>query len=106
MTSKCQIIYWRDIPAQVKVRSATARTARSLSERFQQAIDAAAMREGLIGTNEYLAMWRTSPWFDREGAAEEVASELVMELEAALPQDLLTELVAKGGHSSATSPGK
>ena len=29
-----------------------------LSERFQEAIDAAAMRAGLIGTDSYLEEWR------------------------------------------------
>jgi hypothetical protein len=103
MTSKYQIIYWRDIPAQIKVRSGAARTSRSLSERFQQAIDEAAMREGLIGTDEYLAMWRTSPWLDREGELEEAATTLILELESAYPQDRLADLVAAGGHNLAGS---
>jgi len=97
VTSKYQIIYWRDIPAQIKVRSGASRLARGLSDRFQQAIDEAAMRAGLIGTDEYLEMWRTSEWMDREGAAEEVAAALVVELESAFPQDRLTDLVAGGG---------
>lgn len=105
MTSKYQIIYWRDIPAQIKVRSGAARTSRSLSDRFQQAIDEAAMREGLIGTDEYLAMWRTSQWFDRDGEVEEVAAAVILELEAAYPQDRLTDLVARGGHGPAASSG-
>jgi len=100
MTSRCQIIYWRDIPAQVKVRAASARTARSLSERFQQAIDEAAMREGLIGTEEYLSMWRPSEWFEREGPPDEVASALVAELETGFPPDRLAEMVGRGGRSS------
>jgi hypothetical protein len=98
MTSKYQIIYWRDIPAQIKVRSGAARISRSLSERFQQAIDETAMRVGLIGTDEYLAMWRTSPWLDREGELEELATALVLELEGAYPPDRLADLVAAGGH--------
>jgi cvfA/B/C family virulence factor len=105
MTSKYQIIYWRDIPAQIKVRSGAARASRSLSDRFQQAIDEAAMREGLIGTDGYLAMWRTSQWIDREGEAEEVAAALILELEAAYPQDRLTNLIAGGGYDPAASSG-
>ena len=98
MKSNYQIIYWRDIPAQIKVRSGTARTSRSLSERFQQAIDEAAMREGLTGTDEYLAMWRTSQWSDREGSIEEMAGALILELEEAYPQNRLMRLVVGGGH--------
>jgi len=105
MTSKYQIIYWRDIPAQIKVRSGAARTSRSLSDRFQQATDEAAVREGLVGADEYLAMWRTSQWIDREGEAEEVAAALILELEAAYPQDRLTNLIAGGRYDPAASSG-
>ena len=105
MTSAYQIISWRDIPAQIKVRAGVTRISRSLSERFQAAIDEAAMKEGLIGTDEYLAMWRTSQWLEREGAPEEVALALVTELETAYLQERLTDLVARGGRSSATSSG-
>ena len=101
MTSKYQIIYWRDIPAQIKVRSGTARLARNLSERFQQAIDEAAMHEGLIGTDDYLEMWRTSEWLDRDGTAEDVAAALVIELETAFPRDRLADFVASGGRRPA-----
>ena len=49
------MIYWRDIPAQVTA-SDGARTARaSLAERFQLAIDDAAMQAGLTGADDYLA---------------------------------------------------
>jgi hypothetical protein len=105
MTSKYQIIYWRDIPAQIKVRAGAARAARSLSERFQQAIDETAMRQGLIGTDEYLAMWRTSEWLDREGSPEEVAAALADELETFFTPDRLIEMVVSGGNSTAASSG-
>ena len=62
MTVEYQIIYWRDVPAQLKVRAAGARRlSRELSDRFQKAIDEAAMRAGLTGTDDYLAAWRISP---------------------------------------------
>ena len=37
------------------------RAARELPPRFQEAIDAAAMRAGLIGTDAYLEEWRREP---------------------------------------------
>src|SRR3990170_1386325 len=56
---RVQVVYWRQIPAQVKARQGNERASRPLSERFQQAIDEAAMRAGLSGTDAYLAAWRT-----------------------------------------------
>ena len=52
------VIYWRDIPAQVKATGADGSARRVLSERFQKAIDAAAMRAGLIEADAYLGEWR------------------------------------------------
>src|SRR3989337_1141671 len=62
-----QILYWRDIPAQVKVRSGKERLARSLSPRFQEAIDEAAMRARTTGSDDYLEEWRSTEWQSEEG---------------------------------------
>ena len=52
------IIFWRGIPAQVTTGKGRGAARAQLSDRFQEAIDAAAMRAGLIGTDEYLEQWR------------------------------------------------
>lgn len=54
------IVYWRDIPAQVIVAEGRKKAKRQLAERFQEAIDSAAMRAGCHGTENYLADWRKS----------------------------------------------
>ncbi len=83
MTTQYQIIYWRDIPAQLKIRSGSARLARHLSERFQEAIDAAARHTEATGTDAYLSAWRTAEWRERDGVPEAVTDTLVLELEGA-----------------------
>ncbi len=55
------VISWRDIPAQVTAEAGGGAARVQLSERFQEAIDAAAMRGGLVGTDAYLAEWRREP---------------------------------------------
>ncbi len=53
-TAELTVISWRDIPAQVTATDGT-RTARvELPGRFLEAIDAAAMTAGLVGSDEYL----------------------------------------------------
>ncbi len=52
------IVYWRDIPAQVIVKTGRQAAKRQLSERFEQAIDRAAMKAKLRDTDSYLAEWR------------------------------------------------
>lgn len=93
MTIKYQIISWRDIPAQIKVKEGRERAGRPLSKRFGAAIDEAAMRAGLTEANEYLTQWRKSEWREREGTLEEAVDDLVDELEAAYPAQRLRELV-------------
>jgi hypothetical protein len=95
--SLIQIVYWRDIPAQIKVREGRTRFSRPLPTRFQEAIDSAAMRAGAIGTDEYLAEWRTSEAVERAGPPETVADEVVPELEAAYPDERLKVLVENAG---------
>ena len=54
------VIRWRDIPMQVRRarrRAARAR-GRCLPDRFQEAVDAAAMVAGLIGTDDYTEQMR------------------------------------------------
>ena len=68
------VVYWRDIPAQVLVGRGRRAAKVALSERFEQAIDRAAMKAGATGTDAYLADWRkadpvTTPGDDAEAAA-------------------------------------
>lgn len=98
--SLIQIVYWRDIPAQVKVREGRARISRPLPTRFQEAIDSAAMRAGASGTDEYLAEWRTSEATERAGPPEAVADEVVLEFEASYPDEQLKKLIENAGKES------
>jgi hypothetical protein len=81
--ARYRILSWRDIPAQVKVLEEGRRPlSAALSERWQQEIDRVAMRDGLVGTDEYLAEWEWSPEAERPGSAADVLEALVAELEA------------------------
>jgi hypothetical protein len=91
------VIYWRDIPAQVVVRGDGRALERVLlSDRFQEAIDEAALRAGLFGTDEYLGEWRreSRPCSDDlEGEARAEAARLEGEFDEAS----LSVLVRAGG---------
>ena len=96
-TTSYQIVYWRDIPAQVKVKSGRTRVGKQLTERFQVYIDRAAMRAGLFNTDDYLNEWRTSDLQERQGEPEAVVEAVAAELEAAYPDSWLETLVLNGG---------
>ena len=93
------VIWWRDIPAQVTAKEGRQSARAHLPDRFQEAIDAAAMRAGLIGTDAYLAEWRREPRECGEDLESEVADEAEW-LEAAYPDDTLERLVRADGRDS------
>jgi hypothetical protein len=80
--ARYRITYWQRIPAQVEAYDATTRVRRPLDARFQALIDAAAMRQGLVGTDAYLEGWRVGPELEREGEPEAVAAAVAADLEA------------------------
>ena len=93
------VIWWRDIPAQVTAKEGRRSARAQLSERFQEAIDAAAMRAGLIGTDAYLAEWRREP----RACGDDLDSEVTQEadwLEAAYTDDVLERLIRADGRDS------
>ena len=77
-----RITYWKDIPSQVEAFEGAERVRRPLGGRFQELIDAAAMRQGLVGTDAYLEGWRMGPVLPRAGTPREVADAVAAEIEA------------------------
>ncbi|HEY7177752.1 MAG TPA: virulence factor [Gaiella sp.] len=90
------VIWWRDIPAQVTAREGRTRAARELPPRFQEAIDAAAMRAGLIGSDSYMEEWRRMPQPCGDDLDAEVARE-VERLDSEFPDEVLERLVRGNG---------
>tara|TARA_Y100000588_G_scaffold147825_1_gene161712 strand:+ start:597 stop:869 length:273 start_codon:yes stop_codon:yes gene_type:complete len=76
-----QVLYWKDIPAQVKAYEGRRPISQPLPEYFQEEIDRAAMRLGLAGTDDYLEQWQWSEKRERPGSAAEVLEQVVRELE-------------------------
>jgi len=93
------IVYWRDIPAQVIVKAGRKSAKRQLSDRFQEAIDRAAMRDKSHGTDAYLEAWRRgqpdSCGDDLEVEAETAAARLETEYDEAAVE----RLVQNGGRA-------
>ena len=91
------ILYWRDIPAQVIVKAGRQSAKRQLPERFEQAIDRAAMRAKLTGSDAYLEPWRRSAPTPCADALEDEAARVAAELEAAFTAEVVRAHVANGG---------
>ncbi len=92
------IVYWRDIPAQVIIKQGRTTAKRQLPERFEQAIDMAAMRAGKRDTDAYLAEWRKADPEPIEGEdLEALASAEAARLEAEYSVEKVKALIENGG---------
>ena len=77
-----QILYWQNIPSQVKAWDDADEIKVELAPRFMTRIDEAAQSQGLTSTDDYLAQWKWSDEQERDGTAAEVAEAVKKELEA------------------------
>jgi hypothetical protein len=92
-------VYWRDIPAQVIVGKGRKGAKVQLSERFEQAIDRAAMKAGARDTDSYLAEWRKAVTAQIEGDPDEIARSEAARLETEYDADRLKTLIANEGRA-------
>ncbi|HYX85624.1 MAG TPA: virulence factor [Gaiellales bacterium] len=89
-----RVTWWAEIPSLVTARDASGATAKvQLPDRFQEAIDEAAMRRGMAGSDAYLEQWHHDEWREDGGSAEEVAGRVAAELDAQHPPDRLAGMV-------------
>ncbi|MDF1855826.1 virulence factor [Pseudooceanicola sp.] len=91
------IVYWRDIPAQVIVGRGRRSAKVQLPERFEQAIDRAAMKSGAAGTDAYLAEWHKKPTDPAEGTPSDIARITADRLDSVYDQDRLKALIGNDG---------
>jgi len=80
-----QILYWHDIPVQVRSGGRRDRVSQELPPRFLEAVDRAALATRLTGTDGYLSQFRWSEAQERPGAPGDVVAAVVAELEATFP---------------------
>ena len=76
-----QILYWKNVPAQVRAYGGKRPISRQMPDRFQEEIDRIAMEEGLADSDDYLDQWHWTEKRERPGDSEEVLNALLHELE-------------------------
>ena len=89
-------VYWRDIPAQIMAKERRNSAKVELTERFADAIDRAAMRAGMAGTDAYLSEWRrvSEPCGDDLQTVVDAAAE---KIENAYDKERLLALIKNEG---------
>lgn len=91
------VVYWRDIPAQVIVGKGRRGSKRQLEERFEQAIDRAAMKVNAKDADAYLAEWRKADPYPMDGEPDAIVEAEALRIEAEYDKERLKALIAKDG---------
>ncbi|MDH5798775.1 MAG: virulence factor [Paracoccaceae bacterium] len=93
------VVFWRDIPAQVIVGKGRRGAKAQLPERFEQAIDRAAMKTGAAETDAYLAEWRKADPYDLDfdGTDNDAAAMVAAKLDEDYDQDRIKKLIENDG---------
>ena len=82
--SKYQILYWQDIPSELKAWDDFDEVKISLPEKFAIKIDASAQKQGLVSHDAYAAHLHWGEILERAGSPGEVAESVRKELVATL----------------------
>jgi len=102
--ARYRILAWKDIPASVEATDGGETVRAPLSPRFQELIDALAMREGVSESDAYLEGWAQGPEIERPGSAAAVAAAVAAECEARFPELAAARLGARDGPARPGAP--
>ena len=92
MPSKISVLYWKEIPVQVKSEDAESTVSLPLDARFQEAADAVAMMDGSYGSDAYLDAWQWGDETDSDLDAQAAALHLAERINKGMPRDFVARI--------------
>lgn len=90
-----KVLYWYDIPVQVRGEDHDGRVNLQLPERFQLAVDEVAMATKMISDDNYTDGFQWHSAQEKEGTAKDVTESVVAELDAQFAEIDTQALIAK-----------
>lgn len=97
-----RIMYWHDLPYQVKAQDEHGVVKKQLPARFSQAINSAAIARQKHENNAYMAGWQWGKKEMVEGSALQVAQDIVASLDQAYSQEKLRASLLKHAKAQAS----
>ncbi len=93
-----RIMYWKDIPCSIRAEAGRRnRVTRKLPDIYMAIVDAVAMKDGTVGSEEYQAAFHWTEPEEREGTPEEVAETVAVEVQSRYPREWLLERARQAG---------
>lgn len=91
--AKVRVMYWKEIPVQVQAQDASAPPVSApLDARFQQGVDAIAMFDGSMGSDDYLMAWEWHDYGDVDGTAQDAANAVAARFNQGFPADFVARI--------------
>jgi len=104
--TRARILYWKEIPVQVQVEDGQQTKSVPFDPKFQAAVDAIAMFDGSIATDEYLNSWNWGNWQEFDKTLSAVAEHISNQFNTHFPNDLIQRIRDMHSEGSRkTSPG-
>jgi cvfA/B/C family virulence factor len=95
--ARYRIVHWKEIPSLVEAVDGDRTARHQLSQKFQDLIDALAMRENATESDDYLEGWSQGDWIEREGLPDDVAQAVAAELEEGFQALLMKRFLPRPG---------
>ncbi len=92
MPSQTSILYWKEIPVQVKAENDETAVSLPLDHRFQEAADAVAMMDGSYGSDAYLDAWQWGKPTQSELNPKPAADQLAERFNNGMPEDFVARI--------------
>ena len=91
--ARVRVMYWKEIPVQVQAQDAGAPPVGvPLDARFQEGVDAVAMSDGSMGSDEYLMAWEWQDYGEVEGTAQSAAEAVAARFNEGFPADFVSRI--------------
>ena len=91
--AKVRVMYWKEIPVQVQAQNdGGPPVGVALDARFQEGVDAIAMSDGSMGSDDYLMAWEWQDYGEVDGAAESAAEAVAARFNECFPADFVSRI--------------
>ena len=90
--AKVTIMYWKEIPVQVKAVDDSGPVSQPLDPRFQDGVDKVSVFDRSSGGDEYLEAWVWGEAIEVEGTAQEAAAGTAERFNKGFPEDFVSRI--------------
>ena len=90
--AKVKVMYWKEIPVQIKAEDEWGEVSIMLDDRFQQGVDSVSMLDGGTSSDDYMMGLAVGPPVNVLGDARDSAQEMAERFNERFPRDFVARI--------------